>query len=38
MAAEPRRILLGTLERMVYSATNYWFVLLSDIVCALASA
>jgi sterol desaturase/sphingolipid hydroxylase (fatty acid hydroxylase superfamily) len=36
MAAEPRRILLGTLERMVYSATNYWFVLLSDIVCALA--
>jgi hypothetical protein len=36
MAAEPRRILLGTLERMVYSSTNYWFVLLSDIVCALA--
>jgi cyclopropane-fatty-acyl-phospholipid synthase len=36
MAAQSRRILLGTLERMVYSATNYWFVLLSDIVCAMA--
>jgi sterol desaturase/sphingolipid hydroxylase (fatty acid hydroxylase superfamily) len=32
MAAEPRGILLGTLERMVYSAANYWIVLVSDLV------
>jgi sterol desaturase/sphingolipid hydroxylase (fatty acid hydroxylase superfamily) len=36
MAAQPRRILLGALERMVYSSANYWIVLLSDIVCAMA--
>jgi sterol desaturase/sphingolipid hydroxylase (fatty acid hydroxylase superfamily) len=36
MAAQPRRSLLGTLERMVHSAANYWIGLFSDIGCALA--
>jgi sterol desaturase/sphingolipid hydroxylase (fatty acid hydroxylase superfamily) len=36
MAAQPRRTLLGTLERMVHSAANYWIGLFSDIVCAMA--
>jgi sterol desaturase/sphingolipid hydroxylase (fatty acid hydroxylase superfamily) len=36
MAAQPRRTLLGTLERMVHSAANYWIGLFSDIACAMA--
>jgi sterol desaturase/sphingolipid hydroxylase (fatty acid hydroxylase superfamily) len=36
MAARPRRVLLGALERMVHSAANYWIGLFSDIACALA--
>jgi sterol desaturase/sphingolipid hydroxylase (fatty acid hydroxylase superfamily) len=36
MAAQPRRTLLGRLERMVHSAANYWIGLFSDIVCAMA--
>ena len=36
MAAQPRRTPLGTLERMVHSAANYWIGLFSDIVCAMA--
>jgi sterol desaturase/sphingolipid hydroxylase (fatty acid hydroxylase superfamily) len=35
MAAQPRRILVRALERMVYSAANYWVGLLSDILCAM---
>jgi sterol desaturase/sphingolipid hydroxylase (fatty acid hydroxylase superfamily) len=35
IAVQPRLTLLGTLERMVHSAANYWIGLFSDIVCAL---
>jgi hypothetical protein len=36
MATQSRRILLGTLDRMVYSSANYWVVMLSDLAAALA--
>jgi sterol desaturase/sphingolipid hydroxylase (fatty acid hydroxylase superfamily) len=36
MATQSGRILLGALDRMVYSAANYWVVMLSDLAAALA--
>jgi sterol desaturase/sphingolipid hydroxylase (fatty acid hydroxylase superfamily) len=35
MATQSRRILLGALDRMVYSSANYWVALLSDLAAAL---
>jgi len=35
MATQSRRILLGALDRIVYSAANYWAVMLSDLAAAL---
>ena len=31
MSAPSRNILLTTVERLIYSAPNYWFVLISDV-------
>ena len=36
MAIQSGRILLGALDRMVYSSANYWVVMLSDLAAALA--
>jgi hypothetical protein len=35
-ATQSRRIVLGALDRMVYSCANYWVVMLSDLAAALA--
>ncbi len=35
MATQSGRILLGALDRMVYSSANYWVVMLSDLAAAL---
>ena len=36
MAARSGRLLLGALDRIVYSSANYWGVMLSDLAAALA--
>jgi hypothetical protein len=36
MATQSGRILLGALDRMVYSSANYWVVMVSDLAAALA--
>ena len=36
MATQSERILLGALDRMVYSSATYWVVMLSDLAAALA--
>ena len=36
MATQSGRMLLGALDRMVYSSANYWVVMLSDLAAALA--
>src|SRR2546425_11850437 len=36
MATQSGRILLGALDRMVYSSANYWAAMLSDLAAALA--
>ena len=36
MATQSGRILLGALDRMVYSAANYWVGIFSDLAAALA--
>ena len=36
MATQSGRILLATLDRMVYSSANYWVVMLGDLAAALA--
>ena len=36
MATQSGRILLGALDRIVYSSANYWVAMLSDLAAALA--
>ena len=36
MAARSGRLLLGALDRIVYSSANYWVAMLSDLAAALA--
>ena len=36
MTTQSRRLLRGVLDRIVYSSTNYWVTMLSDLAAALA--
>jgi hypothetical protein len=36
MLAQSGRVLLGALDRIVYSAANYWVAMLGDLAAALA--
>ena len=36
MATQPGRLLVGALDRSVYSSANYWAAMLSDLAAALA--
>ena len=36
MTTQSGRILVGALDRIVYSSANYWAAMLSDLAAALA--